>query len=102
MKYLLVLQFRFDRESQFDRLINIAQALDKVIKFHSFVDGHDIGVNEFNIFIYSNEPREAFKVAKQVLDTYDEPVEYRAAFRLAAGSDYEILWPSELTTFSVK
>ncbi len=102
MKYLVVLQFSFADENQFEDLVRLEEALDKVIKFHSFVDGHDIGENEANIFIHSDEPREAFRLAKRVIDDWGKPLELRAAFRPSTGSEYEFLWPSTLKHFAVQ
>ena len=101
MKYQLVLQWS-DQSVTYDELISIEEALiEKLSKKHE-VDGHDSGSGEVNIFILTNDPRNAFNEVRSILR---EPTtfwrELRAASRHIEGDDYTILWPEGLRSFKV-
>ena len=82
-------------------MIEIEDALiEKLPKVHD-VDGHDAGSGEVNIFIRTNDPKQAFREVKAVLGSRDFWVDARVAYREVSGSEYTILWPKELTKFSV-
>jgi hypothetical protein len=65
------------------------------------VDGHDFGSGEMNMFIETEQPAEAFTVAKAILG--DQPAwrDVRAAFRVADEDTYSILWPPDLANFHI-
>lgn len=65
------------------------------------VDGHDAGSGEVNIFIRTDDPRQAFTEAKAILGSRDFWIDARAAFREIARSEYTILWPKDLREFEV-
>jgi hypothetical protein len=97
----LVLQFPGSTLNDFDALVALEDALIGELKPLGEVDGHDLGSDEGNIFISTDDPRKAFQKAKEILGHLDLN-ELRAAFRLKDGDEYTVLWPPELRAFSVK
>ncbi|MCJ8271459.1 MAG: hypothetical protein MJK04_18935 [Psychrosphaera sp.] len=68
MKYQLVVQFSGESVEDYDLLIKMEDTLEENIVGESEVDGHDMGCNEMNIFIYTNQPQDCFAQVKQILN----------------------------------
>lgn len=64
----LVLQFRGGSLSDFDLLISLEDKLIAALGDSADVDGHDIGSDETNIFIFASDPNIAFVTVKSVLE----------------------------------
>src|SRR5258708_2469653 len=101
MEYQLVLQWRTATLPDFDRLIEIEDLLIEHIADYGEVDGHDIGRNEMNIFIVTDDPKQSFERVKSILKHLDVWFTVRAAYRELLGSAYTILWPKDLTEFEM-
>lgn len=92
MKYQLVLQFDASNIEDFDRGIEIEDKITNVLGNSHDVDGHDFGSGEMNIFILTNEPKEAFELIKaKLLPTMQ--IKFKAAFRDMTSESYTVLWP---------
>jgi hypothetical protein len=103
VRYILVLQWPGNSESDFDALISMEAQLDGALGRYASVDGHDFGSGEMNIFIETDRPAEAFADAANVLREGPRWADLRAAYReTLGGGPYEILWPQSLRKFSVK
>lgn len=87
--------------TDFDDLVALEEDLIVKLSPTSKVDGHDCGVGEFNIFVLTNEPREAFRAAKSRILERGLNVQFRAAYRGIAEDKYIILWPDNLQNFRV-
>jgi len=94
MKYQLVIQYPLGNASAdvFDKLLMIEQELGLVLKGGHIVDGHDIGLDEMNIFIHTNDPDEAFRLAKTILSPDDLEM-IVAAYRDRQDENYSVIWP---------
>ena len=57
MKYSLVLQWAPSSTLDYDRLIEIEDDLTERLP-ECMVDGHDLGSDEMNIFIFTDDPRD--------------------------------------------
>lgn len=102
MKYILVLQWPVTSEADFDALISMEDLLEADLPdAHGFVDGHDFGAGEMNIFVHTDRPLEAFQDAMTSLGTDPRWVGVRAAYRPADGDRYVVVWPKTLEVFSV-
>jgi hypothetical protein len=100
MKFQLVLQFAATEMSQFDELVALEEKLIQNLPSTSWVDGHDFGAGEFNIFILTDQPREAFDAARKLIeDPLQEQV--RAGYRERGKDGYVVLWPEYLQEFRV-
>jgi hypothetical protein len=101
MKFQLVLQFATTGMRQFDELIALEEDLIQNLRPTSEVDGHDFGSGEFNIFILTDRPKEAFDAARKLIEKGFFRNELRAAYRERGTDEYVILWPEHLEEFRV-
>lgn len=102
MKYVLVLQWPATSEADFDALISMEDLLEADLPdAHGLVDGHDFGAGEMNIFVHTDRPLEAFREAMTSLSRDPRWAGVRAAYRLADGDRYVVVWPKTLEVFSV-
>jgi hypothetical protein len=102
VKYILVLQWPATSEADFDGLISIEDLLEADLPDAcGFVDGHDFGAGEMNIFVQTDRPLEAFQDAMTSLSPDPRWAAVRAAYRPVDGDRYVVLWPKTLEVFSV-
>jgi hypothetical protein len=101
MKFQLVLQFEAQETKQFDELVALEETLIALLLPTSEVDGHDFGSGEFNIFVLTDEPEEAFSVAKKLVEKTKFRDHLKAAYRKRGADEFVILWPEHLAVFSV-
>lgn len=102
MKFQLVIQWPSFLIEDFDDLIMIEDRLIEKLSEGNEVDGHDIGAEEINIFIRTDNPKKTFNEIKSVLGDGVYWTDVRVAYREVAESEYIILWPQSLTKFAVK
>ena len=101
MKYQLVLQFPAEKIEDFDQMLKLELDMNLSLGTEHIVDGHDFGSGEMNIYIHTNNPEDAYKKAKESLQTLIK-IEYVAAFRELEGENYTVLYPDDFTgVFSV-
>jgi hypothetical protein len=104
LRFQLVIQFSVTNFSatnldEYDALIELETALtaEKGI----FVDGHDSGMGEFNIFIHTNEPKNTFERVSDLIETQRPGLLFTAGYRDFSEDDYIPLWPASLKSFSI-
>lgn len=103
MKYQLVIQFPLSGDVEdFDRLIMLENELRVVLRGEHEIDGHDLGGEEMNIFIHTDDPKRAFILAKNVLTEKDLKI-ISVAYRDFDGEEYLVIWPENFSDdFRVK
>ncbi len=101
MNYQLVLQWPASSIKDYDSLIEIEDVLTRKLGDNSDVDGHDAGLGEMNIFIYTDAPETTFAEIAAILGSRDFWIDARVAYREVTRSEYVILWPKGLTDFNV-
>ncbi|HTC94682.1 MAG TPA: hypothetical protein VK699_14670 [Terriglobales bacterium] len=106
MKYQFVIQFAAESIDDFDRLAAFEESLIEGLDDSSEVDGHDFGVGEFNIFVFTDEPAKTFERVQQVVKSLSLPYPMRVAYcdrpySDGAKEDFVILWPPDLKEFKV-
>lgn len=82
-KYQLVLQFPFSGLTDYDAIIVLEETLIAEVGNKAFVDGHDAGSGEMNIFIHTNDPRRIFE---KILSSHaSDPMfsQLRAVYRVS-------------------
>ncbi|OEU65216.1 MAG: hypothetical protein BBJ57_12010 [Desulfobacterales bacterium PC51MH44] len=95
-KYQLVLEFPYeDSERDFDRLLELEDALTGSLDDSVLVDGHDYGSGFMNIFIHTNDPRKTFQEALQVLINANMISNLNSGYRDFDQDDYIMLWPGD-------
>lgn len=94
MNYQLVIQFPIANASAdvFDRVILLETELRIILGDKHVVDGHGLGAEELNIFIQTNDPNEAFELAKKALSE-KEMKTILVAFKESNDEKYSLLWP---------
>lgn len=97
----MVIQWPATSAADWDDLIHLEDTLIRDLPEDCFVDGHDAGSGEMNIFILTNDPAKTFQEVKHLLHEEARWPETRIAFRDRETSKYTILWPKELGHFSV-
>ena len=65
------------------------------------VDGHDAGSGEVNIFINTDQPKEAFERIGQALGEQGFMSDLRAAYRLNGEDRFTLLYPAGLAHFAI-
>ncbi len=101
LRFQLVVQFDYSSVSDRAFLLRFEEDLRKQIEGHSEVDGHDFGSGEMNIFIFTDEPQQVCAFVIEAARKVAKTPPMRMAYRLLQADEYEVLWPPELTTFTV-
>lgn len=97
MRYQLVLQFRGDSLADYDHMIAVEDRLTEALGDSADVDGHDVGSGETNIFIFTSDPAATFRQAQPVLQSMEQLVGVKAAFRDIEGEEFIVIWPEGST-----
>jgi hypothetical protein len=101
MRFQLVIQFRPTRSLDFDRFVAIEDALISELGDFALVDGHDMGSGEFNIFILTDSPVGTFQRAQLLLQEMKPEGSMNVAYRDVDEEHYVVVWPPNLTAFSI-
>jgi hypothetical protein len=101
MNYLLVIQFDGASAENFDRLIVLEEELGLLLGASATVDGHDFGLGEMNIFIFTEQPTRTFEKIHALLLDRDPSHSMRAAYRDVSEDGFVILWPVGREVFEV-
>jgi hypothetical protein len=101
MKYQIVLQWSASSIKGFNTFLEVEELLIERLKAPDYVDGHDAGQGEINIFILSENPADTFNDIKTILGGHPLWSGIRVACRRDDKSGYEILWPKDLTDFRI-
>ena len=101
VRFQLILQFPATTTKDFDVLVALEEELTRSLPPIAKVDGHDFGMGEFNIFVLTDGPKEAFEVAKVLIQQRQPQPQLRAAYREMAEDEFVILWPLGLAEFTV-
>jgi hypothetical protein len=90
MRYELHLQWKNLRLGD---LIEIEDSLIERLSSNASVDGHEIGRDEADIFISTDDPQRIFDEAKTILLSLGHWDGVQAAFRENSEDEYTVLWP---------
>jgi hypothetical protein len=101
VRFQLVLQFPATAAQECDVLVALEEELMRSLPPIAEVDGHDFGMGEFNIFILTDQPREAFHSAHALIHQRQPQRQLRAAYREVDEDRYVILSPPNLGEFTV-
>ena len=95
MKYQIVFQWTLaDSGLGYDALVQIEDDLEAKLSDRHEIDGHDVGSDEFNIFILTDNPETCFKEVLNILHEEGRRVSFRVAYREVSKSSYTVLWPA--------
>jgi hypothetical protein len=93
--YQLVIQARGDTLSDYDLIVAIEDRLVSAVGSAAEVDGHDVGSGETNLFILTEDPKQAYELTLPVLAEFGILDGVRVAYRPVADHVYTLLWPSD-------
>lgn len=84
-----------------DGLQVVEEASEERLSEPDYVDGHDIGSGEANVFLIFRDPVAVFEQARVAIPDALRRV-LKAGFRPAGATEYRSLWPPGESHFSVK
>lgn len=92
-QFQLVLQLPGTDQRDFDLLVQLEDSLTNTFdRLPHFVEGHDFGSGTGNIFIETNDPKEAFAIASRIVNPAEYPA-LRAGYRSFDEDEYILIWP---------
>jgi hypothetical protein len=97
----LVLQLPGNSIRDYDSLIEFEDEIIARLGNIGDVDGHDMGMGEMNIFIRTDHPKLAFDAIKLLPRAKPILSQLKVAYRDVGGDNYTILYPPELSSFSI-
>lgn len=100
MRYQLVVQCEASA-GDFDRLVAFEEGIAVGLGDAAVVDGHDIGSGEFNVFVLTDDPYATFQRIQEALGNHPPPYPVKIAYRELRGEKYTILWPPDLSDFTI-
>jgi hypothetical protein len=96
--YQLTIQFRPWLDGGPDLLVQLEDDFADALGNVGEVDGHDVGSNEANVFILSEEPDVAFSICRPIIEQFHLLGFCSAACRRVDESTYTRLWPLDDAT----
>jgi|tagenome__1003787_1003787.scaffolds.fasta_scaffold19560844_2 hypothetical protein len=100
MRYQLVIQADHSSIADYDAMLRVEQEIEHRLTINDFVDGHDAGSGEWNIFLEVEDPVEAWSRLAEVFE--EKPQGIRVAYRQLDGGQYTPLFPPGLSSFAIK
>ena len=91
--FQLILQFAPWSDRDFDDLIRLEDRLGSVIGSDA-IDGHDLGSDEANIFVFTENPASVLQAALPVITEANFLSKFSAGYREVDGEDYCRIWPA--------
>jgi hypothetical protein len=101
LEYQLVLQVLNVASGDFERLLRWEKSVAECLPQSATVDGHDLGLSEFNIFIDTDNPEATFRAVLSCKENAAVNWPTTAAYRLAGSEDYIVVWPPGRKEFNV-
>jgi len=96
MDYQLIIKFW--RKSLDDEafLATLEAELGTALGSAAKLDGFDVSAKEINLFMFTADPRPAFRRAKDVLERLGVLHSVSAAYRLEGGAQFTSVWPTRM------
>jgi hypothetical protein len=103
MEYQLVFHFECQTLEDFDRLRHLEDAMYSLLQesADANLDGNDVGLGEFNLFVHCHQPRVQFPLLADFIDKHSPGLPFSAGYRRFEDETYTPIWPPSLTTFEV-
>lgn len=93
MDYQLVIRFWRKSLQSEAFLETIEHELEKALGSSAVPDGYDVAEKAINLFVLTDDPRQAFRRAKDVIERLGVTHGVSAAFRLVGGARFTSIWP---------
>ena len=99
--FQLVLQFAPWADADLEDLVRLEEQLSAVVPSDA-IDGHDLGSDEANIFILTEDPKSMLSACSPVIREAGLFWKFSAGCRAVDQDEYVRLWPAgDASTFSV-
>jgi len=95
MKYQLALQFPGRSVADYDTMVALENALIAALGEAAEVDGHDVGSDAMNLFIFTDDPAATFEQVKPLLERQEQLEWVTAAYREVSADRYTVIWPPD-------
>ncbi len=95
MKYQLALQFPGRSATDYNRMVALEEDLNAALGEAADVDGHDVGTDTMNLFIFTNDPKATFEQLKPLLERHQQLEWVTAAYREMEVDRYTVIWPRD-------
>ena len=100
-RFQVVFQFAAETLADFDLLIALGKQVEQVLTPPAYLDGHDFGQKEFNLFIHSDDPVGTFNLVAGAIQSTNRQMPFSAGYRSFVEDGYKPLWPENLKAFAV-
>lgn len=101
MKYQLILQLPVSSIEDYDKMIELEEKIIERLGELGDVDGHDAGSGEMNIFIFTDEPQLTFDRIRVLFEREHLMSKLKVAYREFGKEDFTIIYPSDMTYFTI-
>ena len=98
MKYQLALQWPGVSVADYDRLISLEETIRHGLGDSGFVDGHDFGSGEMNIFVLTDKPNPTFTKIKPLIADWENLKKLRVGYRNSEEDEYTPIYPQGFET----
>ena len=78
-------------------MASVSAELTSVLGTTAELDGYDVKGEELNLFVKTDDPKQAFRRIKKVLESCGITEGFSAAYRLIGGAQFTSLWPPRAT-----
>jgi hypothetical protein len=97
MECQLALQFAPWGHRTFDDLVALEEHLEAIEDLRAEVDGHDLGSDEANIFLFADDPSRTFTHCLPAIRAAGLVSVLSAAYRKTGEDEYIRIWPVDDT-----
>jgi hypothetical protein len=97
----LVFQWPGSSEAHYRRLLAIEKTIRQGLGAIGLVDGHDIGADEMNVFIHTDDPKGSFEKTMSLIQGEYDLKELVVGYRNFEDNHYTPVFPPGLTVFRV-
>jgi hypothetical protein len=97
MEYQLIIKLWRSSLTDEGFLATIQARLKQALGDSVELEGHDLSAKEINLFMLTDDPKRAFRKAKDVLESLGIAKGVSAGFRLHGGAQVTSLWPLRST-----
>jgi len=94
-KYQLALQFPGRSAADYDRMVALEAALTSALGEGAEMDGHDVGTDTMNLFMFTDDPKATFDQVKPLLERHEQLEWVTAACREVQVDRYTVIWPPD-------
>lgn len=93
MQSQLILRFRSGSIESLEDLATFEQDLATLLGATAYVDGHEVGRGNTDVYLLTDNPTSTFRRAKPLLEQLQLLDKVVAAHRVVGGARFAVIWP---------